>query len=357
MSWFFPGRARLRDFAEGIGPELRALPTPEPTAELFARIVASRDAGVRVIVPVDPEVSRRSWRIAAILAIAAVLVVAVAPRGARYSAKNSDVPDFVSSSFFGDVAFAQTLRAAAPTLPAASATRASVIRPMSLAYSREIRDGAGKLLARIPLELQITPDVLDNVPVWRVTTISQNMSEAQRYVSSDTVYVNRSDLAVARRSIHVAPYSRYARINVQQVFRRDSVLGRMTTDGPSTGAGRSISRALPKSFQPYVADQLGPVFLMAVPLDRTWRGSVSLLGWAVRPEDLFVPVELRVEGEDSIVVPAGRFDCWRLSIRFSGRRLDYWVRKSDRLAVRVRDNSNVATFGAREIVLTQEGSK
>jgi len=84
-----------------------------------------------------------------------------------------------------------------------------------------------------------------------------------------------------------------------------------------------------------------------------WRGSVSLLGWAVRPEDVFVPAELRVEGEETVVVPAGRFDCWRLSIGFAGRKIDYWVRKTDGVAVRLRDDSQIAKRGSREIVLVR----
>ena len=352
MSLFFGRRADLRDFAEGINPELRALPVPAPSAELLARIVASREAGVRVIVPVGSEPRRASWRTVAILAIAAVLLMVVLPLSNRRSTKSDDVADFASNSFFGDVAFAQTV-AAAPTLIPARTTKASVVRPMSLSYSRRIRDASGKLTAQLPLNLQVTADVLDNLPVWRITSLDHNTSPTQAYVSSDTLYIARSNLGIVRRTIHVAPYSRYARINVQQTFKGDSILGRMTTDGPSIGEGRPIARKLPPAFRPYITDELAPLFLMSVPLNREWRGSVSLLGWAVRPEDVFVPAELRVEGEETVVVPAGRFDCWRLSIGFAGRKIDYWVRKTDGVAVRLRDDSQIAKRGSREIVLVR----
>jgi hypothetical protein len=64
-----------------------------------------------------------------------------------------------------------------------------------------------------------------------------------------------------------------------------------------------------------------------------------------------VPIELRVESAETITVPAGRFDCWRLSLRFSGKQVDYWVRKSDGLGVRVLNKTT--PYGTREIVLTR----
>ena len=77
---------------------------------------------------------------------------------------------------------------------------------------------------------------------------------------------------------------------------------------------------------------------------------VVVLG-GVRDDDVFIPVELRVEGEETITVPAGRFDCWRLSVRYAAGRVDYWVRKSDGLGVRVLNSTG--SPGTREIVLTR----
>ena len=351
MSLFFRGRSDLSDFAEGIRPELRALRTPEPSAALQARILASRESGMRIIVPVEARPTARVWRVATRFAIAAVLLLVLVPLGRRRSGPTGDVSEFVSNSYFGHAALAQTI-AGAPTLPRARPANASTLRPMSVVYSRRIRNAAGKLTAEFGLDRQITADVVDGVAVWRIASVDRNAPGTPRYVTSDTLFVRRSDLTIVRRAVHISPYSRYARINVRQLFKGDSVVGRMTTDGPSIGSGRPIARALPKAFQPYITDELAPLFFMTVPLDRSWRGSVSLLGWAVRPDDVFMPVELRVEGEETIAVPGGRFDCWRLSIRFANRSIDYWVRKSDGLAVRVRDDSESATRGSREIVLT-----
>lgn len=227
---------------------------------------------------------------------------------------------------------------------------------MSLQFSRRVRDSTGRLVSDLPIALDVSLDALDGVPAWKVTSMDRDARSDQRHVDVETLYVARADLRLLRRSVHVEPYSRFARINVQQWFRGDSVTGRMTTDGPSIGSGRPIAQRLPVPFSPYITEAFAPAFLMGVPLERHWARSASLLGWAVRTNDVFVPMELRVEGEERVSVPAGRYECWRLSIRFSGHQIAYWVRKSDGLGVRVLA-AHQPTNGTREIVLVSEGGK
>jgi hypothetical protein len=169
----------------------------------------------------------------------------------------------------------------------------------------------------------------------------------------ETLYIARSDLRLLHRTIGVSPFRRWQRIDIRQHFQGDRLTGRMTTDGPSIGAGRPIARTLRPAFGPYFSDVFAPVLFMAVPLSSTWKGSASLLGWAVIDSDVFTPVELRVEGEERIAVPAGTFDCWRISVRFAGERMVYWVRRSDGLGVRLLDDLNVPARGTREVVLTR----
>jgi hypothetical protein len=195
------------------------------------------------------------------------------------------------------------------------------------------------------------PEDVNGTPAWRVTSVNPVQAAAQRRISVETLYVARADLRLLRRAVHVTPYSRFQRINVQQHFHGDSVTGRMTTDGPSIGAGRAIARVLPARSAPYLSDAMAPLFFMSASLSEHWTGSASLLGWAVRPEDVFRPIELRVEGAERVRVPAGEFDCWRLSIQFDGNRISYWVRQSDGLGVRLYDDTQAATQGIREVVL------
>ena len=334
---------RLDDFLEGIRPELEALPTPEPTAELRARILASRAAGMRTILP-NPQGSRRfPTRLAIGVAIVAALVLLLVPLQLRRSGGDEA---FGSPGFFGHAAFAQGTPVRTGARPAFAPVRLTAperLRPMSLEYERRATDSTGAVSVSHN-SLQLVRASLDNVPAWRLTSVDRRATS----VAIETVFVARDPIRLLRRSIHVTPYSRYQRINVWQEFATaDSVSGHMNTEGPSIGAGRRFARSLPAAFTPLVTETVLSVFLTAAPIARDWSGSASLLGWAVRDDDVLYPIDLVVEGEEQIAVPAGRFDCWRLSLRFAGHRLGYWARKTDGLGVRALDP------GSREILLTR----
>lgn len=347
----FLRRARpLDDFIEAIRPELKALPTPVATDTLKARIATSRAAGVRHILPVPHE--RRSpvpMRVA--LAVAAAAILLLIPIELRRSAGVEN--EIVSPGVFGHMVFAEAVgRSAAPALEPVRITNGSGLRPMSLTFDRRSIDNRGRASTTSSISLQVSAALLGNLPVWRIISVDRDQLPTP-HVGVESVFVAKSDMRLLGRSIHVSPYRRWQRINVLQRFNGDSVTGRMTTEGPSIGAGRSFRRNLPRALAPFVTEAISPVFLMSLPLNSEWRGSASLLGWAVRDDDVLLPIELRVESGETITVPAGTFDCWRMSLRFSGRQIDYWVRKSDGLGVRVLDTSEAKTKGTREIVLTR----
>jgi hypothetical protein len=351
MIRFFRRRQALDDFIEAIRPELTAIPTPPATDGLKARIIASRAAGVRHILPV-PEARRRLPILrAAGLGIAAALVVLLIPIQLRRSTNVGD--DIASPGVFGNVAFAQAPgKGARPALVPVHATAVNKFRALSLEVERRVVDSAGRNVGTGRISLQVSAASIGNRAAWRVISITRDPLPTP-HVEIESVYVAKSDLRLLRRDVHVSPYSRFQRINVAQQFRGDSIVGRMTTDGPSIGAGRAFARQLPRAFAPFMTESLAPLFFMAVPLGPDWVGSASLLGWAVRDNDVLLPVELRVESAETITVPAGRFDCWRLSVRVSGKQIHYWVRQTDGLGVRVLDDADATTRGTREIVATR----
>ena len=274
----------------------------------------------------------------------------VIPRGPAGDGSTDE--SLASTAFFGHAAFAQTpSRPDAPELPPVETARASSIHPIDVEFSRRIHDTRGALMSELRGNVSLTADAVEGLPAWRITSIETDTIASQRRTDAETLYVARSDLRLLRRAVHVSPYRRFARINIQQRFDGDSVTGRMTTDGPSIGPGRAIARRLRPEFGPYMSNAFASLYLMAAPLDRDWRGSASMLGWAVIPNDVFVPIELRVEGAERIKVPAGTFDCWRISIRHAGKLISFWARKSDGLGVRVYDESEASTKGTREVVL------
>ena len=351
MIQFFRRGNALDDFIEAMQPELKAIPTPAPTDALKARIMASRAAGLRNILPVPDERRRLSTPLNAGLAVAVSLVVLLVPIQLRRTATAGD--DFAGPGVFGSVAFAQApLRDARPALAPVRVIGGDKLRRLSLQLERRMIDSAGRARRTGQLSLQLSSAALGNVAAWRVVSVRRD-NLPNPHVDVESVYVAQSDLRLLRRNIHVSPYRRFQRINVSQQFNGDSVTGRMTTAGPSIGAGRAFARKLPGAFGPFIAESVAPVFFSAVPLHAKWSGSATLLGWAVRDDDVLVPIEMRVESAETITVPAGRFDCWRLSLRFAGRQIDYWVRKSDGLGVRVLSKIDSPVKGAREIVLTR----
>jgi hypothetical protein len=351
MRLFFWRRRALSDFADAIRPELTAIETPEPPAQLLERILATRAASGRVILP-EPVIvkPRAATRGIVIVAIAASALLLLFPSIRRVPNGNEEV--VASSMFFTGQAFAQPVTARTGLAPVAF-TRPDGIRPLALEFSRRVRSGTGDLVSESRDTLVVAAADVEGTPAWQVVSSRHEVVASQRRTEAETLYVARADLRVLRRAVHVSPYLRFARINVVQHFRGDSVTGRMTTDGPSIGAGRAIARRLAPELAPYLTGAFAPAALMAAPLSATWSGSISLLGWAVIPRDVFVPVELRVEGEERITVPAGTFDCWRLSIRFGGQEVTYWVRKSDGLGVRVFDRRDGPATESRETVLTR----
>jgi hypothetical protein len=353
MRLFFWRRRALLDFADAIRPELRAMTTPEPSPELLERILASRTAQVRVILP-DPTTSRSrvSRRAIVIAAIAAAVLLVVVPSIRRPPAIGDDV--IASSVFFAREAYASPLNGAERTgLSPVALARPQAIHPLALEFSRRVRDATGQLVTESADSLTVALADVNGTPAWQITSRVREVVGTQRRVETETLYVARADLRMLERAVHVSPYSRFERINIQQRFHGDSVTGRMTTDGPSIGAGRAIARVLGPERAPYLTDAFAPIALMSAPISSTWSGSAALLGWAVVPRDVFVPIELRVEGEERLTVPAGTFDCWRISIRIGGGEISYWVRRSDGLGVRVLDERDRATKGTRETVLTR----
>jgi len=363
MTWFRRNRGS-RDWTEAIRPELRDMPAPPPGDALLERIITSRAAGSRIILPdAQMPASRSSAHFLISAALVAALLLLAMPliRGRRPETRAPRGPnaEHVASEWFaGGVAFANSVPGGGtPGLPRMELTRADRLRPATLEYARIWRDSTGATIGEMRGLLSMRPDDVDGVPAWRLVTHDSGSRRGRPVLAVDTVIVARDDLRPLRRTALVTPYLRYDEISIRQTFRGDSVTGRMNAKGAdASAAGRPIARSVPAAFGPYIADAFAPVLLGAVQLHRRWAGSASIIGWAVVDGDVFIPIELRVEGEEQVTVPAGRFDCWRMSIRYSGRVLDYWVRKSDGIGVRLVQRRRPGE-PARETVLLRGSSE
>jgi len=340
---------RDRAFVEAIRPELARMTTPAPSADLRERMLSDRVAGARVILPVErnPAGFPMRYLIAAVAVIVALLALP-SRRASRDDAGNAQ--SVVLNSFFGSVVHAEQ-PGAAPRPPAAFPVRSERLHAGTLRYRRVVNDSTKQVAKTVESVLSLTADSSTGVPAWRVTRIDQERSNGPPVTSAETLLVRQKDLGLITRAVHVRPYSRWKGINIEQRITGDSVNGRMTLD--DIQGMRRIAQRLPSVYAPYLSDALAPVYLATVPLSANWQGSVTLLGWAVVPSDVLQPVQLRVTGEERIRVPAGTFDCWRMTISHSRGVIDYWVRKADGIAVRLVER-NTPVGGERVVTLVSE---
>jgi hypothetical protein len=242
---------------------------------------------------------------------------------------------------------------APPGSPPVRITRADRLRPMAVQYGGSFRDAGGAVTATSQISLSLTRDASGGVAAWRLVSERRDGRDP-RHRNLDTVLVAAADLGLLFVGAHSIPYRSFSRINIAQRFDGLRLTGEMTAEREGVvAARRPIARRLSPAAGPYVSDAFAPLWLMGVALDRQWRGRLSILGWAVRDDDVLTRLELRVEGEESVRVPAGTFDCWRIAIQDGRGTHLYWVRKSDGLGIRTLDPGD--SRGAREVVLVAEG--
>lgn len=346
MIWSARRRRANDAFAEAIEPELRALRTPPATPELRDRILADRRAGTRVILPVGRVTRRATSRyvIAAVVVVAAVLTLPL------YRGRPGDTLELPPASqffYFDGVARAEESPAQV-RLPPAIPSHPERVHPATLEYLRVWQDSNARVTTKMSSLLSVRADGSS----WQVISTRRELTSAPEAITAETLVVARSDLRLVSRAVHVRPYRRWQGINIEQHFAGDSVTGRMTLDG--VDGMRPIARRLPPSEAPYISDAFAPVFFTSAPLDRSWRGRVTVLGWAVVPNDVMRSATLRVTGEEEVRVPAGRFDCWRLEVAYSGGSFAYWIRKADGIAIRTEERQRDG--GRRIVTLEREAA-
>jgi len=343
-------------FDQRLRNAARAIPVPIAPASLIDRVISERAGGGRIALPVDPPASRRlQVGVVSLLLAAAVIVVATfvsvprhrstAPFG-ETDAVSSVWQAFISAGVLPRSAFAQ-ISIATPTAPPLATMNGVALRPGLHTYRIQWIDSLGRTAPVGEGTIRIVDAVVDGAPVWRVEHVVRLTDDGQRRTEQETLYVTRRELRPLSRLVQVIPYRRFSQITIRQQFVGDSILGEMTTDG---GVRRVIARRLPPTFGPYLSDALAPFALEGVPLSSRWRASVSIVGWAVVPNDVFFPATLEVIGEERLKTTSGSFDCWKLRAIAGPERRTEWVRKSDGVALRSLDETPSAK-GRREFVL------
>ncbi len=316
--------------------DLRTLPAPEAPNDLLARILASRAAGVRVVLPGERSAGFRRLALLLTTAAAAVVLVMTTRGGDRrpVHAGNGYQDIAAGISFWPPDAMAQ--EAGPPRRP----------RYEPVQHLRVARAHGGTWTYRT---CTVFDDVLTNCRSRLTITISQAKWEGRpawltsqqeksvRHGSSDTTETFRTPLDTAYfepatlRPIYAALGG--VKFRLVRRFTRDSVREALDIGGAHPRNWRANARIPGAPDAPLVLRWARvdlPLLLQVLPLDRGWRGSVYSVG-LVGPDPSktgFVPVDLRVVGTGRIDVPAGRFECWKLELRESPESmLMLWVSK------------------------------
>ena len=323
---------RLRDTA-------RAIPTPDAPEGLIQRVLAERASGARIALPTEPTLSRQPLNRRLVLAVGATIAAVAAFLLVQYRGDSTDHSFASDGGLFVSTAFAEAAHTASP-LPPVTGVDGTKIVPRQYDYRIQYVDSAGRVTRDGGGSVTVSEATVGTASAWRVVLNADHTEDGgQRREAAETMFVARKDLAPLTRVVHVRPYRRFSSINIAQRFVGDSVFGEMRTDG---GVHRPVARRLPARSGPYISDALAPLALVGVPLETGWTGSLSIIGWAVVPNDVFYPVALRVVGEERLTIQSGDVDCWKLSVVAGRDRRIEWVRKSDGVALRSIDVSYTA---------------
>ncbi len=319
-----------------LGGLLRALPTPEPGPELRGRIVASRAAGSRVILPTGDKQINWGFAIRVAVGIAAAVLFAV-----NIFPRDRDDQEGLASSanafWWASEAVAQEPggKRYVASYPVADLDRARLGAGRWVFQSRVIIDGfttdtvTGDTLA-------ITAGDYGGKAVWQIA----NRWGSRYFVARDTLIVEQQTLRPLRRA------------GAERRLQRPGGAPR-AFEFPTAGhSGPLLLTSIPAGYagsqlHPFMRPALGilhylylePV-LQTLPLHDGWRGSVYVSwSWRAQTDPNPIPLDLRVVDREMQTVPAGTFECWKVELQVPSNKAKTiaWISTDRHWVVRLRE--------------------
>jgi hypothetical protein len=299
---------------------LRQSGAPEPPPGLLQRILDSRAAGVRVVLPEDRStVSRRAALLVIAGAAAVVLLISTGGGNRRPVDPDSGYQDIAAGlSLWPLDAMAQ--EAGPPRPPRYAPARLEVGRAHAGTWTYRtctvFDEGQPMCLGR--LTIMVREAMWRRRSVWLVSRHQAMVRKGSRetiLTPLDTAFFERATL----RPIYTAMGGK--RFRLVRWFIGDTVREELDITGASPRSWRVAAQIPGAPDAPLVLrwtywEDLAPL-LQVLPLERGWRGSVYSVR-LVGPDPgkaPFMPLDLRVVGSGRIEVPAGRFDCWKVEVR------------------------------------------
>ena len=313
--------------------ELRKIPAPAPSRDLLERILASRAAGVRVVLPEDrPATSRRAALLLTAAAAAVVLVMSTRGGNRRpVDPENGYQNNAAGLPFWPADAMAQ--EAGPPRRPRYEPVKSlRVARAQGGTWTYRTCTVFDDIVTncRGRLTITVADARWEGHAAWLVSQQQKSVRDRSPdtlRTPPDSTYFEASTL----RPIYAAQGG--VKFRLVRRFTGDTVREALDIGGTAPRSWRS-SAAIPGAQDAPIVLRWARVdltlLLQVLPLDRWWRGSVYSVG-IVGPDPSktgFAPVDLRVVGSGRIEVPAGRFECWKVELRESPESmLTLWVSK------------------------------
>jgi hypothetical protein len=313
--------------------ELRKIPAPEPSKDLLERILASRAAGVRVVLPEDRAATSRRAALLVTAAAAAVALVMSTRGGDRrpVDPENGYQNNAAGLPFWPADAMAQ--EAGPPRRPRYEPVKSlRVARAQGGTWTYRTCTVFDDVLTncRGRLTITVADARWEGHPAWLVSQQQKSvrdLSPDTLRTPPDSTYFETSTL----RPIYAAQGG--VKFRLVRRFTGDTVREALDIGGAHPRSWRS-SAGIPGDRDAPLVLRWARVdltlLLQTLPLDRWWRGSVYSVG-LVGPDPSktgFAPVDLRVVGSGRIEVPAGRFECWKVELPESPESmLTLWVSK------------------------------
>ena len=317
-------------FFRRLSSDVRAAAAPAPSDDLLARILASRAAGERVVLPADGTPAP-AWRRRGVLAGLSATAAAAVFLLARGHAPPPDGPEEGWTTGLGLLPTPAYAEAAPitvdwPPVPV-DGTR---VRPGTWTYEYRVKE-RGRVVAKELGRMSIAPVRFGGVAAWRMESAwlghPADIHEA--------VEMERASLRVLHRTADNVGPSQYV---VEEWLTGDTLRGTMI----STLRHRRtrVARYQPPGDGPYLAGESSPlIWLQAVRLHPGWRARVSLLGWGAVVDDRSYPIALRVTGQGRARVAGRTSECWTVEAAAGGRIRTLWVRKADGVTVLSRETT------------------
>ena len=231
-----------------------------------------------------------------------------------------------------DVAATAATASSTPSNPELVAPSAAVLKTSKVTYvARIFSQGQVHKLGFRSLEL--SDATYDGKNVWLLVE-SRKMNTVEL---AESLYVAKGTLEPVHRVVHTAD------MDITTQYTRDSILTSFEGD---SGGGVHVAVKNERGL-------IGNIYwiepmLASLPLAPGWKGSATTV--FVGPHDqAHVVLEMWVTGQDSLLVPDGTFDCWTLTLQVGETQEHLWVRKSDKVLIKM--DTPVAGIAAAKVEL------